>query len=333
MLRRDDALWEWSVFWQSDQLQSCMPTNNPDDPEQLFSTWREFFGALPAGASILDLGTGNGSVATQAVAVSQEKSRRFSIHGVDLAAIDPSRFVTSAADLLQEITFHPRTPMENLPFGDNHFDAVASQYALEYSQTNSSLAEAIRVLHAPGRFRFLLHADDGVLKGRCELQRRQAETILGSPLFACLRSALETIVAVEHRQTPQTLANAEESIEALKSVFDDLECEFSDSENRSLVDNLFAAVRRLPGLRKSYDLKTLLVMADDIRELLTAQAKRLQAMEQAALDEDEAMELVERLHNIGVADVKLERATVSDGKICIGYWLYGEKAADETQDC
>lgn len=333
MQRRDDALWEWSVFWQSDQLESCISANEPDDSDQLFSTWHEFFDALPTGARILDLGTGNGSVAIQAVAVSQEKSKRFSIHGVDLAEIDPPRFVTSATDLLQEITFHPCTPIEKLPFVDNHFDAVASQYALEYSQINKSLAEAIRVLCARGRFRFLLHADDGVLKNRCELQRRQAETILGSSLFIRLTDTLEKIAAAEQQRAPQTVTSAEESIAALKGAFDDLEREFSKTENRSLVDNLFAAVRRLPSLRKSYDLKTLLRMADDIRELLMAQAKRLQAMERAALDDVAAKELIVQLRINGATAVTLEHAATGEGGICVGYWLYGEKAADNTQNC
>lgn len=325
--RRDDALWEWSVFWRSDQLQSCVPANESDDSDQLLSPWRDFFVALPAGARILDLGTGNGSVASQAVAVSREASKQFSIHGVDLADIDPSRFVTSAANLLREITFHPRTPMEKLPFADRHFDAVASQYALEYSQMEKSLSEAMRVLRTGGRFRFLLHADDGVLKSRCQLQRQQAATILGSPLFTRLTDVLEQVVAAEQRQTPQTLRNAEESIAALKGAFEELESEFANNDNRDLVDSLFAAVRRLPSLRKSYDLETLLGMADDMEELLVAQAKRLQAMERAALDGAAATALVEKLRNKGAADVTLERATAGEGQICVGHWLYGEKAA------
>jgi len=328
--RRDDELWEWSVFWQSDQLQSCMPVNESNDSNRLFSTWQDFFASLPIGARMLDLGTGNGSVATQAVSVSNDKAKQFSIHGVDLAEIDPSRFVTSVANLLQEITFHPQTPMEKLPFPDEHFDAITSQYALEYSQTDKSLAEAMRVLRPQGSFRFLLHADDGVLKSRCKLQRRQAETILESRLFDRLTDTLEKIVVAEQRQTSEMTRAAEVSIGALKDALDDLEREFSTTENRSLIDNLFAAVRRLPSLRRVYDLKTLRAMADDIRDLLAAQSKRLLAMEHAALDEAAATRLVERLLDIGVAEVKLERATASDDKICIGYWLYGEKASSKT---
>jgi ubiquinone/menaquinone biosynthesis C-methylase UbiE len=304
-----------------------MPVNLAADSDQLLTTWREFFGALPEGAHILDLGTGNGSVASQAVAASQDKSKQFSVHGVDLAEIDPSRFVTTAANLLQEVTFHARTSMEKLPFADDYFDAVTSQYAIEYSQINKSIAEAMRVLRAQGHFRFLLHAEDGALKSRCELQLRQAETILDSTLFVRLAEALETIVVAEQQQTPHAMTNAEESIAALKGVLDELEREFSESENRSLVDNLFAAVRRLPSLRKSYDLKTLIAMADDIRRLLSAQAKRLQAMEHAALDDAAAKKVMDQLRTNGATAVTLERATSGNAEVCVGYWVYGEKSA------
>jgi ubiquinone/menaquinone biosynthesis C-methylase UbiE len=304
-----------------------MPVSLAADSDQLLSTWREFFGMLPEGAHILDLGTGNGSVASQAVATSQDKSKQFSIHGVDLAEIDPSRFVKSAANLLQEITFYARTPMEKLPFADDYFDAVTSQYAIEYSQINKSVSEAMRVLRARGRFRFLLHAEDGVLKSRCELQLQQAETILSSTLFVRLTEALQKIVSAEQQQTSNAMTSAEGSIAALKGVLDDLEGEFCESENRSLVDNLFAAVRRLPSLRKSYDLTTLIAMANDIRQLLTAQAKRLQAMEHAALDNAAANKAMDQLRTNGATAVTLERATSGNAEVCVGYWVYGEKSA------
>ena len=333
MHKRDDPLWEWSVFWQSDQLRSCMPVNEPGASDRLLSTWQEFFESLPANARILDLGTGNGSLASQAVTVSKSKTDRFSIHGVDLADIDPSRFVSSAASLLEGITFHPGTAMEKLPFADNYFDAVVSQYALEYSQIDKSLAESLRVVGPQGRFRFLLHSDEGVLKNRCELQRKQAETILDSKLFKRLADALEKIIDAEQQETPQALACATESLTALKDAFDDLEQQFSHCEDRSLVDNVFIAVRRLPSLRASYDLPTLLTMADDIRKLLIAQAKRLQAMANAALDDAAVTKLAELLRNIRATGVKLERATAGEAHVCIGHWLFGEKAGDETRNC
>lgn len=327
MRKADDAPWAWSVFWHSDQLQSCMPVNEPDASDQLFSTWRTFFDALPAGARILDLGTGNGSLAAQAVAVSKTKPEHFSIHGVDLADIEPRRFVTSAADLLREVTFYPRTPMEELPFEDDHFAAVTSQYAIEYSQTNASVPEALRVLKPGAPFRFLLHADDGVLKERCQLQSRQAETILESPLFDRLADLLRKLVKAETQNASENTAAATQAITALKDALDELEQRFADDENLSLVENLFAAVRSLPEMRKSHDLETTLVMTSDIRDLLVAQSKRLQAMQQAALDDAAASALADQLRELGADNVTLERAVAGKQRNCVGFWLHGGKAS------
>jgi len=331
MRRRNDALWEWSVFWQSDQLQSCMPVSEAGASDRLFSTWREFFDALPAGARILDLGTGNGSLAIQAVEASRAKPEPFSIHGVDLAEIQPSRYVTSAATALEEISFHPRTPMEKLPFADGHFDAVASQYAIEYSNTRKSLPEAFRVLKPGGRFCFLMHADDGALKDRCRLQSQQAQTILDSRLFTALVDMLKRSVTAEAQNTPQALSLAEQSIKTFKAILDDLVQGFSNDEDHSLVNNLFAAIMRLPDMRRSQNLETLIAMANDIRDLLSAQAKRLQAMQHAALDDKAANDIVDRLRTLGAENLTLETATAGTKEYCVGYWLYGQKLKNQGQ--
>lgn len=322
----DDSLWEWSVFWQSDQLQSCMPANERDASDKLLSTWRVFFEGLPKEARILDLGTGNGSLAVQAVAVSKTKSAQFSIHGVDRAAIEPERFVTSAADLLPEIHFHPRTPMEKLPFADNHFSAVTSQYAIEYSQTDASLPEALRVLQPGAPFRFLLHSDDGVLKERCQLQCRQAEAILHSGLFDVLADLLKKLVKAETQRSSDNTTAAMDAITALKDELDTLEQGFADDADLSLVENLFAAVRSLPDMRRSHPLGTLLDMSDDIRDLLVAQSKRLLAMQRAALDESMVNTLADQLRALGAEKVTLERAVAGKKAHCVGFWLYGRKS-------
>lgn len=321
-----DALWEWSVFWHSDKLQSCLPANASVGRDSLQVRWRVFFDALSGGAEILDLGTGNGGLATQAVTVSRNKAVPFSIHGVDLADIKPAQYVTSAKNLLTDIVFHARTSMEELPFSDGHFDAVASQYAIEYSNMHKSLPEALRVLKAGGHFRFLVHADDGALKERCQLQDRQAQSILASELFSATKYLLHSLTLAEAQHTPQTIADAQSAISVLKAVFDELELLFSGDEDRSLVDNLFVAIRTLPGMRKRHGVEQLLAMTDDIRKLLVAQSLRLKAMQKAALDDIAAGQMVTRLQALEAQNVKLEPATTGNDNDCVGYWLSGQKA-------
>ena len=323
MHNQKDGLWEWSVFWQSNQLHSCVPVD--EDPNALGPVWQDFFSSLPAGATILDMGTGNGSLAAQAVTVSRSKSPPFSIHGVDLADIEPSRYVASADEILGVVTFHARTAMENLPFESASVDAVGSQYAIEYSNINESLREVHRVLKPGGRLRFLLHANNGVLKERCRQQGEQARAILASPLFPATTSLLGALVEAETSGTPLAIRRAEEQIRRVKTAFDEIERKFSDVEDRSLIDNLFVAVRRLPGLRKSYDLQTLTKMTEDIRLLLRAQSRRLQAMQQAALDDIKVKDMAEQLRLLKIEDVSLELATTATGDRCLGYWLSGAK--------
>jgi SAM-dependent methyltransferase len=325
MHNRDDGVWEWSVFWHSNQLHSCMPVDQ--DPDALGAQWRDFFSGLAPGAAILDMGTGNGSLAVQAVSVSRGKSPPFSIHGVDLADIEPSRFVAGADVLLSEVTFHPRTAMEKLPFAAQSFDAVGSQYAIEYSIVEKSIEEVERVLKPGGKVRLLLHADSGVLKARCERQYQQAQTILASDLFPASIALLKALVAAEAHNTAQSITLAQQLIARVKNVFDELEQVFSAEPDRSLIDNLFMAVRSLPGLRKLHNLNTLITMSTDIQSLLLAQSKRLYAMQQAALDDIEVNNMAAQLRLLKLEEVSLKPAYSTHGRAIIGYWLCAEKPA------
>lgn len=320
-----DDLWEWSVFWQSDQLQSCLPYNAASVGESLHGTWRAFFDDLADGATILDLGTGNGALATQAVSVSRQRNTPFLIHGVDLADIDPRQFVSSAKELLGDVNFHAQTSMESLPFEDESFDAVVSQYAIEYTDVQTSLNEAMRVLKDGGIFRFLLHADDGIVKTRSALQVAQADIILESDLFAGTDDLLCKLRDAETKRDPESIAAAERAIAALKNVFDEIEKRVAGDEDRSLVDNLFAAVRSLPGMRRSQSLESLQAMNSDIRQLLLAQKKRLQSMQEATIDSVVAAELISYIMAQGGISVSLTAAETGVNSDLVGHWIAGRK--------
>ena len=63
-----------------------------------------------------------------------QQGQDFAVAGIDSAAIDPARYAIRHGELLQTIQFHGNTRMEELPFPDGMFDAVISQYGIEYGE-------------------------------------------------------------------------------------------------------------------------------------------------------------------------------------------------------
>jgi SAM-dependent methyltransferase len=150
----------WDSFWRFDRLSSFHAAPGaPNYGPPISDGWRAFFDDLSEGARILDLATGNGAIAVIAV----EAGKRFTVTGADLASVEPTAFVTRNRTELEQVHFLAGTAAEALPLADASFDAVVSQYGIEYSDLPRSLAEAARVLAPGGRLRFACHAAEGMV--------------------------------------------------------------------------------------------------------------------------------------------------------------------------
>jgi len=320
----DRTAWAWSKFWRDDNLSACTPDDDTTD-SLLQEEWRSFFGSLNEKASILDLGTGNGALAVMAVSVETGNSRSFDVHGCDLAAIEPGLYLQSHAEHLARIQFHAETAMEKLPFGDETYDAVCGQYALEYSDVSESVPELMRVLRSGGPLKFLLHDAAGALHQRNQLQWQQAQTLLQSELFARTRKMLTAVVGGESAIQPETLEDGMRAIADLKDIMDRLAKEFTDYTDRVLPERVFAAISHLAPLRHRHDMPQLLSLVDDIEQRLHAQSARLRAMLDAALDVDSLQRLSALFISARARDVYTRPATAGAHDTLVGHWLSATK--------
>lgn len=330
-LLADTNAWAWSVFWQANHLQACVPSDAQHGIDDIEYCWQHFVATLPDGARVLDLGTGNGALALLAQRAADAAGRRIELHGVDAASIEPARFVVDAPPGLRNIQFHSGVAMESLPFDDQRFDAVIGQFALEYSDTARSVPELVRVLRPGGPVRFLLHSTEAALKARNTLQREQAEVLLDSPLFARLRALLPAIFAAqaaEHHPGPaaqQTLHTARQHISDFSAVLQALEQQFAHTADRKLVDDLLQAVKAVPGLRLQFPLAELLQRAAAIEAMLRAQILRLRNMENAALSPARRLALRDQFAAAGAHELTLAEAR-SRHRL-VGCWLTGRRRA------
>jgi ubiquinone/menaquinone biosynthesis C-methylase UbiE len=147
----------WSRYWARGTLHSCPHAFAGNYGEEIRTLWLEFFSSLPSGARVLDIGTGNGAVAILAQEAASTRGGQLLIEAIDAAEIDPRRAVAPHGLSVGDIVFRGRTPCERTGYEPALFDAVSSQYALEYMHVRETLAEMARILKPGGRALFVIH--------------------------------------------------------------------------------------------------------------------------------------------------------------------------------
>lgn len=151
---------KWTRYWRAGALHSCGCAYRGNYEGAVARFWDAQFARLDDSACIVDLGTGNGAIPLLASAAASRLGRRWDIHGVDLADIDPA---AHAPGRFEGIRFHPRTSATALPFPAAGVHLVTGQYAFEYLPRDAAVAELGRVLHADGGVALVLHARDSEL--------------------------------------------------------------------------------------------------------------------------------------------------------------------------
>lgn len=159
-----DPAWMWTRYWRGGRHECCVG----DQPFDLSAVWRDWFSTLAPHAHFLDLATGAGQVASLAVAA----RRGFTVVGVDAADLGPPR--AGGPRLIGN------TRLEKLPFDDASFDAVGSQFGIEYAERGAALAEAARVLKPGGRGRFVLHHAEGAIAAAARTRLALHKAVVGA---------------------------------------------------------------------------------------------------------------------------------------------------------
>ena len=142
----------WSLYWSQDRLHSCVASDNEQDQQVLNRVWADFANSLPDQANLLDLATGNGAVPSALLAARSD----LRIEAVDQADIDPLKFL-SGNETLSKVQFHGNTDIMDLPFKAARFDAITSQFGIEYAGLHAATLRAEALVKSGGKILFLIH--------------------------------------------------------------------------------------------------------------------------------------------------------------------------------
>jgi ubiquinone/menaquinone biosynthesis C-methylase UbiE len=189
-----ESNWGWRHYWRDNRLAACVP-DNPDSAAAIETEWTDFFSGLPADTRVLDIATGNGVLLVWAAQAARATGRELGLTGIDLADIDPARFLPEHRADLSAARFIGGTAAESLPFADCSFDVVISQYGLEYADLDLALSEAARVLAPGGQLHWLAHGDDSIVVAQGRALLVDIDLLLASEgPFAAMKNYIEARV-------------------------------------------------------------------------------------------------------------------------------------------
>ena len=248
----------WDEFWQQGFI-TTFGGSLPDNYEgSVKSFWHQQFGQLPDHARVLDLATGNGAIAMLAHQYSDAHHTDFHIDACDRAAF------VHTVDGQANIHFHSGAPCESLPFTDNSFHLLTSQFGIEYSDLPAALAEARRVLKSDGFFCAITHNSQsrlikdsivelavyeqalltvdifGLVKKYLKLQNQPGRNALKKRLAAEINTSINQLLSDHHQHIA-----AREIVASLTGL---IKASSSEGINET-VAQLTAATRNFEGAR------------------------------------------------------------------------------------
>lgn len=189
------------------------------------------------------------------------------------------------------------------PFQAGSFDAVYSQYGLEYAG-NSAFETSSRLLRPGGHFAAVVHYRDGAIESECRSNARLIDGALAAGLLEAPRRALSASYAVGTRGgAPRKDPSAEKALAGALSAVRGLVATAPDTSAKTLVARYAADIARIAERRLAFAPKDALGWIDAVEGRLKAYAARMSAMVGAARSRDDLEEIAAALSAAGLADI------------------------------
>jgi ubiquinone/menaquinone biosynthesis C-methylase UbiE len=300
----------WTVYWQGDHLQSCIASESPEDSDAIAVFWEEFACVLGDDSTVLDLACGNGAIPQILLTTNSS----LEICAVDKASIAPQRFLSNFGEL-SKVKFLPETDICDLPFDPESFDAVTSQFGLEYAPLTKACQSAAGVLKKRGSIRLLMHHEDSEILQPVKANLAEIGRLLHHDgVFSGIESYLSKDIDL---QQLEVIGRQYLNSEALKTP--------------QVSGQIFAGVNKIIDEMTSDETNANLLMTT-MKTRLLADQSRLQQLTAAALNVESYTEIQQALQESCITIeffkpllISTKDATGNPSEALIGWQLAGTK--------
>jgi SAM-dependent methyltransferase len=297
-VRNVDSIAPWTARWKFES--AAGQSKRPELDLLIEPVWHEFIDGLPEGARILDLATGNGAVAISCAQRARSRRVQLYIDAVDAAEINPPVRSSNPDGLLPQLRFKGGVWLEDLPFKNDEFDAVVSQFGFEYADEEPAVSEATRVLSPDGRLRLVIHARGGAVWKDIDYRYQRLNAVLAEngavSLVRELAQALRRKDAAGFNRKQKHLAAAVRNAKKLAH-----QAPPDDSALFYCREFLYVWSHR-----KKYRLNDLLRSVEDGWTHANGTAERYAQLLRVARTEEEIAALCDRFKTAGLANCSLK---------------------------
>lgn len=320
----------WSRYWAAGALHSCPEAFSGNYGAEIRTLWVEFFSAQPAGARVLDIGTGNGAIAFIARDVAAENGSPMEIEAIDAADIQPMRAAKAHGLKLAGVTFKSKVAAEATGYPDCWFDAVAGHYALEYTRTELTVRELARIVKPGAELLFVMHHADSSALVSVRNELDNFDFIDHEvPLIAHAHRFLKRLSAATNPRDLRRLATDSEAKQQARELDRMVTQVTTRARSRpnaaflaAIASQVTASIKELRSVGPSAALGRLNVLAEEMQ----GHRDRLRAVARASLSATDVARLTNEFRRAGLltdapAELKLH------GKDLVGWTLHARREA------
>ena len=314
----------WSSIWERPTLTTFVDLFPDNYDDAILDFWK----ARIRGESghIVDLACGNGALVWICNDILNESSARTTITGIDIADIHPFEVLERNENDYPYVKFVGNASIENLPFEDSSVDHVISQYGVEYSDIERTVAEIGRVVTRTGKISLMLHDQDSVIVRNSieyldDIRRATHEIkihddfMILMDLYELNANVAETMKSAEYRSL---IGEINRKAEVLRSI---TAAQKKPSPVKWYLALLNHALKEVPEQNVA-EKRAKIAMA---RDTLIDHIERMEDLETAALSPQDHASLITRIEEQGF-EITDNRKLMYEGKHHLGSVLAGERS-------
>ena len=293
----------WDAYWRAGGVERGSAVTGDAPGDKFDSYWRDFFSSLleeTQAPKVVDLACGAGAVMSRA-------AQSFEPEAICLGLDYAFHAAASLTSVRREgsALFGVAASANRLPFPDQSFDVVVSQFGLEYAGLEA-FGEAGRILAPGGAGQLIIHYKGGGIEQECAENASVLNEILDARLF----------------ETAEDVFSGDPSApQKLKGVFNSLTPLSGGAPvaAKMLLSRLLQDVSRLVTRRKAYEPSDALGWLTAMRDEISAYHARMRAMTEAALNTEDIDKARIRLTESGAVIEVCEAVTIT-GKTAPAAW-------------